>query len=185
MDIPLINKTNEELLALLQEANQQTEEEKQKAKSLQDQRDSLQQQVEELRRLLFGAKRERFIAQDPDQLTLPFAVDGQQACEVVEEQVTISRKKAAKVPHPGRHAFPAHLPVEEVILEPEQDTSDMTCIGQEVTEELDIIPMRLLVRRFIRPKYVDKADGDGIVIAPAPNRALPSAKQHRDCWHRS
>ena len=181
--MPLLNKPKEELIALLEAERQHTEclqhkadHLQSKADHLQHTADSLQQQVEELKRLLFGAKRERFIAKDPDQMVLPFAIDQQQASDAIEEEVTVSRKKAKKIPHPGRHAFPAHLPVEEVILEPEQDTSNMTCIGQAVTEELDIIPMRLLLRRFIRPKYVDKAGEGAIVMAPAPNRALPKCQ---------
>lgn len=176
VDTPLLSKSKEELIALLEAERKGNESLQQLTENLEQQTENMKQQLDEYRRLLFGAKRERFIAQDPDQLALPFAVDQEKVLEVVEEQVTISRKKAAKVTHPGRHAFPAHLPVEEIILEPDQDTSNMTCIGQEVTEELDIIPQRLFVRRFIRPKYVDKANGASIIIADVPNRALPKCQ---------
>jgi hypothetical protein len=42
-----------------------------------------------------------------------------------------------KKKHPGRNALPEHIPVEEIILEPEGLTPDMIHIGDEITETQD------------------------------------------------
>lgn len=73
--------------------------------------------------------------------------------------------------HPGRKPIPDHLPRVEVLLEPEEDVSGCVKIGEEITEELDLIPGFLYVRRFIRPKYA-RPDNMGVAIAPAPVRVI-------------
>src|SRR5690606_29936966 len=87
------------------------------------------------------------------------------------QKISYERKKKSDVTHPGRTKLPDHLPVEEVHLYPEGDLTDMICIGQEVTEELDIKPAVLFVRRYIRHKYKAKNE-DLFSIAPAPERLL-------------
>jgi transposase len=92
-----------------------------------------------LRRLIFGSKRERFIPQEhPSQLQLPF--EAETISKVVKEEQEKIRleyeRKKVKKEHPGRMPLPSHLPVNEIILEPSEDTTNMICIGQEVTEEL-------------------------------------------------
>ena len=105
-------------------------------------------------RMLFGAKRERFISNiTVGQLTLPFEVNEtipEQAAK--KEQVAYTRE-VKKSKHPGRLDFPAHIPVEEIIIEPEQSIEGLVCIGQEITKELDYVPPKLIARHFIRNKY--------------------------------
>lgn len=70
--------------------------------------------------------------------------------------------------------LPNHLSVNEIVLEPEEDTSDMMCIGQEITEKLDYTPARLHINRYIRNKYITKENekaNQKQVIAPL-NRPL-------------
>jgi len=51
-------------------------------------------QVQQLNRLLFGAKRERFIAnKDDNQMTLPFEVQEQTEPEKQQELITYVRQK--------------------------------------------------------------------------------------------
>ena len=115
----------------------------------------LQFQVDQMNRLLYGSKRERFIKDvDENQMTLPFDVPEDTAPEKQEETITYVRKKAKRVNHPGRMALPDHLPVEEIIIEPEEDTTGMKCIGKEVTDQLELVPARLFIKRYIRPKYI-------------------------------
>ena len=49
--------------------------------------------------------------------------------EKQEETITYVRKKTKRVNHPGRMALPSHLPVKEIVIEPEEDTTGMKCIG--------------------------------------------------------
>jgi transposase len=138
----------------------------------------LQQELAQLRRLIFGTKRERFI---PGNLT------GQRAFEFMQEltgqdnvpprvqTVQYTRRqgsgKSSSSPHPVRHPLPSHLPREEVVIEPEEDVSGMKRIGEEVTEELDYRPGKLYVRRIVRPRYA-RVDGNGVVIGKMPSRVI-------------
>src|SRR6056297_998051 len=108
----------------------------------------LNQKIAQLQRMIFGQKRERF-AGDPDQGRLPFEVDpiAEKAREVEHEQAAEGvRKKASRPNHNGRGPLPDHLPVEEVHIYPDGYYSAMVCIGQEVTDELELQPARLYIK---------------------------------------
>ena len=121
---------------------------------------------DQLKRLIYGSKRERFIASSfPEQLKFEFeptSLEIEQAVEAEREKIRVAyERKKAKKPHPGRLALPSNLPVVETIVEPTEDTTGMVCIGQEVTDELDYTPAELHVNRTIRPKYISKEDEQG------------------------
>ncbi|MGB3548688.1 MAG: IS66 family transposase, partial [Saprospiraceae bacterium] len=78
--------------------------------------------------------------------------------------------------------------VEEIILEPTREEGerieDLVKIGEEVTDELEFVPGRLFIRRYIRPKYarpaaeeVEEATGEAeqaaVLIAELPERPIP------------
>jgi len=134
----------------------------------------LRSELEQLKKMIYGSKRERFI-QDIDihQLSLFNPDPSEEIIAPVEEQkqnISYERKVAKK--HPGRNEFPDHLPVTEVILEPEEGTEGMIRIGEEVTETLDYTPGSLVRRRTVRPKYVKPSEGT-IHIAKAPSKPFP------------
>tara|TARA_R110002050_G_C8908479_1_gene510617 strand:+ start:882 stop:1898 length:1017 start_codon:yes stop_codon:yes gene_type:complete len=139
----------------------------------------LQFRIDQMNRLLYGSKRERFIKDtDENQMTLPFDVVEETAPEKQEETITYVRKKAKRVNHPGRMALPDHLPVKEIVIEPQEDTTGMKCIGKEVTDQLELVPARLFIKRYIRPKYIKPENEDTLtqtgVIAGLP--AFPIEK---------
>lgn len=142
-----------------QELQQQNKELLLKEQELLQRKQELEFQLAQLKRMLFGAKRERFVPmQHPSQLTLDFELESPKIeAEIEKEQITYQRKKAKK-PHPGREALPSHLPVVEIVIEPKEDVSEMLCIGREVTDELEYTPAELYIKRYIRPKYLSKAD---------------------------
>lgn len=49
--------------------------------------------------------------------------------------------------------------------------SGCSCIGEEVTEVLEVTPAEFYVKRYVRRKYALK-DEEGVVIAPLPRRAI-------------
>lgn len=102
---------------------------------------SLEFQVKDLQRLIYGSTRERFISEvHPSQLALGLGVDPEQvaaAVEAAKEEITYERRKAGKK-HQGRMALPEHLPVVETVIEPEGDLTGMKRIRAEVTEELEL-----------------------------------------------
>lgn len=141
----------------------------------------LKAELQELKRLVFGQKRERFI---PDSNSAQMALNlgiAQQALEEQVEKISYQRKKAKKknATHPGRKPLPSHLRREERIIEPELDTTDMVRIGEEVTETLQYKAAQLYVLREIRPKFLERAvdqagqEQNNIHIASQPERPLP------------
>jgi len=128
--------------------------------------DAARFQNEQLRRMIFGSKRERFESKiDSSQLILEFepkAAEIEEAVEAERELIKVAyERKKTKKKHHGRLVLPSHLPVVETIIEPSEDTTDMVCIGREITEELDYTPAKLHINRIIRPKYITKEDERG------------------------
>jgi hypothetical protein len=121
--------------------------------------EQLREENKELRRLLFGSKRERFVpAVDEAQLSL--GLEGETTEPAIPVKQTVSYERAVKqaASKAIRGGFPSHLPRIDVILEPEVDVSGMRKVGEEITEELDLKPASLFVRRYIRPRYVSKQE---------------------------
>jgi len=140
--------------------------------------DNLKFQMAQLQRMLFGAKRERFeLKEHPNQLSFTFDIEEpvlEAAIEAEKQEITYEREKARK-PHPGRMELPSHLPIVETIIEPTEDVSNMTHIGDEITDELEYTPANLFINRTIRPKYITKENKAGQqrqVIAEL-NRPIP------------
>jgi len=128
--------------------------------------DAARFQNDQLRRMIFGSKRERFESViDSHQLALDFepkAVEIEEAVKLERELIRVAyERKKTKKEHHGRMALPSHLPVVETIIEPSEDTTGMVCIGREITEELDYTPAKLHINRTIRPKYITKEDERG------------------------
>jgi transposase len=129
-------------------------------------------QLDQMKRMIFGAKRERFISNAVlGQMTLPFDIPEEPITEHSVEKIEYTRKKASRENHHGRLDLPSHLPVEEVIIEPKESTEGLKCIGQEITSELDYVPAKLLVRKYIRNKYA-LPNGEGILIGELPVRPI-------------
>lgn len=147
-------------------------------------------------RQMFGQKRERFIAAaSPDQLVLDFGSEQVEVAPEEAKQIVAAHERTkpdAEKNHKGRVLIAEHLPREEEIIEPEEDTSDMIRIGEDVTETLEYTPGRVWVRRIVRPRYARKeaiqhqieaqaaaegkvADGQ-IVQAPLPQTPFPRLK---------
>src|SRR5690554_4458761 len=123
--------------------------------------------------MLFGSKKERFINEDKNQLTLSFeGFASEEALEdetPVKEKITYERKKTSN--HAGRNKLPENLPVVEEIIEPEDLTEHMVKMGEEITEILEYTPAQFFKHRIIRPKYVNKKTQE-IKIAELPSRPI-------------
>lgn len=123
-------------------------------------------QLEQLRRMIFGTKRERFImANNPFQMQLPFEALKEIAQE--EEQATVNityQRKKAKKRTIGSLNLPSHLPVEIINLEPNESTENRIKIGEEITDKLELIPTKLYIKRYVRPKYALKKKAQDTLI---------------------
>lgn len=137
----------------------------------------LKEQLDELKRLIFGAKSERFISNLPDagQLELFPSVSQEGTKAVEKEEITYQREKKEKN-KPARKELPSNLPRRTEVIEPENLPEGAKKIGDEVTEILDYEPGTLFVRRIERPKYVvKKEDNAQILTADLPSLPLPRA----------
>ena len=83
---------------------------------------------------------------------------------------------------PGRKPLPEQLPRIEVIHDlPEdekvcaQDGHPLHKIGEDVSEQLDIVPARIQVIRNIRMKYGCRHREEGVFTAPIPTQGIPKS----------
>ena len=146
--------------------------------SLEEEIRFLKQKEKFLLEMLYGKKSEKTA---PEHLELML---GDNVVEPSEEEVEAEleevkpayKKRKLK---PRSEKLPDDLPVEEVVIEPAEVLAKPEAykrIGEEVTEELDILPMRAIKRRTIRPKYVLIDNRDlAPVVAPAPERIIPNS----------
>jgi transposase len=138
-----------------------------------------------LRQMQFGQRSEKR-AQEIEQLELGIeqleAVDalahssGEQNDLFTGLEQTQSALKKNAQGSPRRRELPAHLPREVHIIEPKETRcpdcgNELRTLGEDVSEMLELEPIRFKVIRYVRPKHACK-NCDTIVQAPAPNRPI-------------
>ena len=141
----------------------------------------LKARIAELQRLMFGAKSERFIPAQTPPGQLQLELEGLEEVVTAHKRIVAEHERSVhkKPDHHGRLPIPEHIERKEEILEPEEDTTGMKHIGDEVTEVLEYQPGKLWVRRIVRRKYArkDAREGEsGVVVAPMPDQAFPKCK---------
>jgi transposase len=148
------------------------------AAKLAGQNEHLRAIVKELQRALFGRRSEK--TTHPDQLQLALEDLEQAIAEgaaEVEKSDRVERAGQRQQRRVNRGALPKHLPREEIVIEP----GDQTCpgcggamhrIGEDVAERLDVIPAQFRVIVTRRPKYGCRACESAVVQAPAPARLI-------------
>ncbi len=141
-------------------------------------------QNEELRKQLFGPKADRLTPEQEEQLK-QLNQDLQDEAlrpDPVSDQILENEDRASRRRHQRkRRPLPEHLETETVILEPEVTIcpccgKPLQKIGEEVSEEIDMIPAKLIRRRTIRPKYACPCGEAGVHIAPMPSRLIPQSR---------
>jgi transposase len=148
----------------------------------------LKRQLEELKRLIFGKKSERYISKQADgQLSFFDIPQEEEQAEPEKEEVNYIRSKSKKENRKAvRKLLPSHLPRQEEIIEPDNLPENAKKIGEEITEILEYTPQKLYVRRIIRPKYlIEKKQEEAeqakeelksqIVISDLPGLPLPKS----------
>jgi transposase len=101
---------------------------------------------------------------------------------VAEDSGSVASKTAATKKSRGKRLpLAAELPRVEIVHDvPESERvcpcgTPMVVIGQEVSEQLDVIPMRIQVLRHIRLRYGCPKGEQAPVVAPAPLQVLPKS----------
>ena len=91
------------------------------------------------------------------------------------EKITYERRRGKRTP------IPAHFPREDVVIDlPESEKHcpeghELTCIGEETSEQLDVIPAQIKVIRTIRKKYACTTCEEHVKRAPLPKVAIPKS----------
>ena len=154
MDIQVLQAQNESLLA--------------ENKAIKEDNAKLSYELAELKRMVFGARRERQTSNNPlpgqgslfenslTQDTTAAKEPSSTEQDRPEKECRSSPTKKQKAAQP-RNTFPAHLPRHIRHLEPDIDTEGLEVIGVEISQTLDYIPGQLKVIETRRKKYkVDK-----------------------------
>jgi transposase len=148
--------------------------------ALKDRNAHLQGVVATLQRALYGPRSEK-LSVDAAQLPLDLddMVFGEKPLAANDD---VGQKPVR--PHPPRPkatrnigALPKHLPRYEVVIEPENKTcpccgGSLHVIGEDVSEQLDVIPAVLEVKRIRRPRYGCRSCEGAVVRAKAPPRLV-------------
>jgi transposase len=165
--------------------------EKERAEKIEYQNEALKhfEEIQLLRRRIFGRRAEKLSEEDRRQLLLfneaeeiLLAAGSRQPDEPTVEVRAHSRRKK------GRKPLPPEIPRVETIHDISEEEKQCACgkqmvrIGEEFCEKLEVIPARIRVRRHVRPKYACHAcEGSGdesrsaVRIAAAPEQLLPKS----------
>ena len=176
--------TPEEITALRQalaDALQQNQSLTGELRIVRTERDLLKEQLNKFKRQLFAAKSEASGTHQKDMFFNEAEVEGAQAQPATEEtdndKVDVPGHKRAKR---GRKPLDPALPREVVRHElPEgervcpHDGAQLSEIGVEVSEQLDIVPQQVRVIRHERVKYACPCCDGGMRLAAKPPQVIP------------
>jgi transposase len=140
----------------------------------------LKLQIEKLRRTIFGQRSERTERLlDQLELQLEEAEASATADELAAEMAVwrTSLVDASTRRRPSRQPFPAHLPRERVIVPgpvtcPCCGSAQLSKLGEDVTETLEVIPRQWKVIQHVREKFSCR-DCEAISQPPAPFHVIP------------
>jgi transposase len=164
------------LQTALSERDRRIEELEKSERSLNGELAYVKRQLEALKRKLFGAARSERISETQLQLAITeLEREIAEHEEAAKEVIGYTRRRPqpeqaeARLPEELETVTEEIIP-EEVRAEPEA----FERIGEEVTEEVDVLPMKVIRRRIVRPKFKRKATPDAVPFtAPLPPRVVP------------
>lgn len=146
--------------------------------------DNLKQQIHSLlealrleKHRLYGKSSEK----SPDQSELFDEAEASDEVVADEPGVAVAAPPGKKSKRPARKPLPADLPRVRHIIELSAEERQCACgctlveIGEDISEQVDIIPARVQVIQHVRKKYACKACEDTIKTAPKPAVLLPKS----------
>jgi len=145
----------------------------------------LLEQIKLLRQQMFGRNSEKACALPPNVQIKPlFDMPEPEKLEDEAEEIVVPEHRRKKR---GRRPLPKELPRVDVVHDIPEEEKVCSCgckkkrIGEEVSEQLDIVPAKVRVIRHIRPKYAcnnckcDNTEGSAVAIAPAAPQIIPKS----------
>ncbi len=148
------------------------------------QRQSLFEQLRLLLDQRFGPSTEKYRVEQRDLFfdEAETLVDAEDAAEEEPAEADSQAAPRKRRQRGGRAALPPELPRVEVIhdlVEGERtcpaDGAALTLIGEEISEQLDIIPAQVQVIRHVRRKYACTSCEEHVATAPMPPQPLPKS----------
>lgn len=142
----------------------------------------LEKMVRQMQREKFAARSEKL---SPEQFNLPLEelaiAEGMLAAAQEKAEAALKGKTpGAEQPPPKRNRghLPPHLPRIERVIEPKSTLcpcgcGEMTKIGEDVSERLDVIPAQLRVLVTRRPRYACRHCSGAMAQAHAPEHVVP------------
>ena len=169
----LQKKTQDELVSLMLEYQR-------KQQAYEATMACLNDQIKLYQRRQFAKKSEKYSEDDPQYLLFNEAMSPSNLTEIeaAEEEITVpehTRKKR------GRKPLPKDLPRKQEIHDlPESEKvcacgCELTCIGEQTSEQLDIIPAKIYVIEHVYKKYACKQCEETIKQAKAPLQPIPKS----------
>ena len=165
------------LKTLLLSAQKQLKEKDRKIHSLHSLINAYQEEKRLAQAHRFGASSEK---DSPQQRLFDEAEVGADTLDEADEKIVTPVKSHQR--RGGRNKLPANLPRVEVIHDLSDDEKQCTCgcakekIGEEVSEQLDIIPAKVSVIRHIRYKYNCQQCDTPPSTAPMPPQPIPKSQ---------
>ena len=147
----------------------------------------LREQLLLMRSKLFGRKTEKLPSAEGAIQEILFDEPAEEESEESDQKEPLVEVPAHTRTKRGRKPLPADLPRVEVIhdLGEEEKVCGCGCkmerIGEETSEQLDIVPAKMQVIRHVRYKYACKAcggadsEGPAVKIAPVPEQIIPKS----------
>ena len=144
------------------------------------------------RQRLFGASSEQLSAQsrlfDEAETLALLSTDAQDTAPIPAEAVPAeSTNRPAVKPARGKRApLPAQLERVDVVHDVPASARTCPCgtpmveIGQDISEQLDIVPMQVRVLRHIRKRYACPTSAHAPITAPLPPQPLPKSNASAD-----
>lgn len=144
----------------------------------------LEERINTLEKVIFAPKSEKRRPDEGEGGTQLHIFNEAESIEEKKEEVSLTIPEHSRK-RPKRKHLPPDLPRIDVIHDIDESEKVCACgaelskIGEEVCEKLDIIPAKIQVIRHIRPKYACKScegvesQGPTVVIAPPPPQIIP------------
>jgi len=141
----------------------------------------LKEQLDWLKKQIFGSKSERIVADLGIQPLLPEFDLGTTFVPAPQEEIAYKRNKPVKNRGCDTISFPDDLPVKVVELDiPEEEKicpetgEPLVCIGSETSRKLARKPEHFYIVQYVRPKYASKARPElGVKYSGLPDVVIP------------
>jgi len=143
---------------------------------------ALEERIKQLLQEQYGTRSEKLTEPHADNAFDEAAVSTEEEAEIAAAEEAIQVAAYTRQKHSGgRKPLPAHLPREEIIYSLADEQKQCACgclltkIGDERSEQLEIIPAQIKVLVHVREKWACKGCEETIITATLPKHPIPKS----------